>query len=75
MIPENGTALDSRSKAAPKPECSDHHPTRLTDEWELDRELASLTTAAAGRCRRRGEVRKARWFHRQSDLAKARLRA
>ena len=54
---------------------SDHHSTRPADARELDRELATLTTAAAGRCRRRGEPFKARWFHHQADLAWARLRA
>jgi len=75
MIPENGTALDSRSKAASKPECSDHQPTDYLDESELDRELATLTTAAAGRCRRRGEPFKAAWFTEQAGKCRERLRA
>ncbi len=37
-------------------------------------ELVDLTLAAANRCRRRGETRKARWFTRQATLARERHR-
>jgi hypothetical protein len=70
---ENDTAADWRSTAASKSDRSggksttfDLHPP---DDREFWTRLSRLASEAAGRCGRRNERRKARWFTRQAALA------
>ena len=76
MTVENDTAPDWRSEAAYKSDRS--HPksstfkSGLPDDRAFWTRLADLAAAAAGRCRRRGDGRKAAWFTGQARKARER---
>ena len=46
-----------------------YYSDRLLDDREFWRRLSRLASEAAGRCKRRGERHKARWFDGQAALA------